>query len=582
MSDTSTKVVIDVSADTTKAVSELNKLLASQKKINDEANKGSFEKFLDKAATGLAKFNLAVGGLQKAWSLAGDAMELATKADRWRVIEKNLPTGAIEKLQQATGGLIAKTDLLTLASKGMTGAFKLSGEQMGFVVKTALALERQGRGTAEELGAKLVDSLHKGGKGLDDLGIKIDETKTGAARAKDVWEQFQKVQANTAPMDAQSRALKQSQVALKDLGDEVVRFAGDAANAFLEFISVTRSPKIVDDTRAGFLNFIGGVVGGGSLGNLAQDAEEREAAAKAQQEAEYKKLNPGRFVRSAPTVPNAPPPPTDIGGRSSSPVGGGGRKKQKYQYPGDYYTMALQSEIGGYGPDAFQFDATGSTTMSGRQSLFGPWQEHLDPFYANERSRASMDEPYAGIPLDKRPKKKNWLGQSGDGQDMAMAGLNGIGEGFVNSIAAVTEGTASFSGAIKMMEKAVLGAVKTQAMAKAKFEVAEGIASLAVGNWAGAGQHAAAAAAYAAAAGLAGALAGGGGGGGGGGHSAPAGGGFSTGSRGSSSSGGDSITVIVQGDAGDPHALAEKVSKRIADAKKAGRVRGTDGPTAFV
>lgn len=189
MSEAKATALISVLADTSQAVKEMTKFLDSQKKIEEQTKKssGAISQFVSGAAEGLSKFNLAVGGIEKAFGLLKGAMDTAFEVNRRDQMEKMLPTGAVGRLSAATDHLISRQDTLRLSVRGMTGDFKINEQQMAKVLEASVAFAQKGLGPASEIADKLLDGIAGKTRFLDDLGIAFKTTGTAAGDATELF-----------------------------------------------------------------------------------------------------------------------------------------------------------------------------------------------------------------------------------------------------------------------------------------------------------------------------------------------------------------------------------------------------------
>lgn len=96
----------------------------------------------------------------------------------------------IDKLDKAAGGLKTRWELMALAQAGSQGAWKLTTQQLGYVVEGMRALEKKGYDATEVQNA-LTESLKKGKlEGLDKFGLSIKSTGTAAGDLRSLMRQL--------------------------------------------------------------------------------------------------------------------------------------------------------------------------------------------------------------------------------------------------------------------------------------------------------------------------------------------------------------------------------------------------------
>ena len=162
MADIQSNVEIKVTADTKQALGALGALAngATNLRQNLEGMTNGLGKQLDTAAIALAKFNLALGGINKALQIGRDVWNMTVEMTRLNDVARSLSADAMPKLTKATHGLVTQMDLVRAAGRGMTGQLALDADQMATVAEAALVLSQKGFGPCR-MRAKLSKSSER-------------------------------------------------------------------------------------------------------------------------------------------------------------------------------------------------------------------------------------------------------------------------------------------------------------------------------------------------------------------------------------------------------------------------------------
>lgn len=577
MSDLNKSIVVNVKADTSQATRELQKL---ERQVDTSAQKltqATFKmgEWLDKGAVGLAKFNLALEGLQKGFQLIDGAIASALDFARLERMEKALPTGAIDKLRDATKGLVVESDLVRIAVKGMTGDFALTTDQMALTLQAAQALESKGFGPAEEIANKLTEALAKGVNRLDDYGIDLEKTKDRQGDVNAAMSKFQELVANQGPMDSNIESLKRGRVAMQEFGEAIAKAQAAAASLALTIgeslgeiaaemaMAVglvdggSGQPGLYEGSDLALMRYhaAGGTrglkteVGPGSSRASWSDELAAAEAVMADREAEKarnaKRRNSGSGRRA-----------TDAATLDSILFRANPRELSDYERE-QFDRVERDMGIAG------EFDRLygGSTDTSGVGNKL------LSGESAKEKAKLKALEDY-----------KQALDDLHDSSTAAGAGMSVFAAGVEAATSAAIEGDKGIAAAALGAMSAQLKGLAVMAATKAIFSTAEGFFALAVPGMGNPTAAFTAAAKYAAAATAAGigsaALGSMSGGGGGASPSAGAGGGFRA--PGSERDGGGGMTIVVQvgdGFVGKPKELAAAIDEKIRGAVRSGHVR---------
>lgn len=263
MSDTA-NIVGKVTADTTQAVRSVDTL----KRSVDTAG-GAFGGFANKAssaigsaADALGKFNLALGGIQKAIDLGGSVISMAKFSAEAKFAEqrvRELGSSAYE-LGNAVGGTVDDVTLLKFGLKQLQGESALTKDQLLLVLKAADSLGDQGFGDTMKIAEDLARAL-KGGptKALRDYNIDINDLKGSLDQANELMGKMRDIAAQTVQNDDIER-IERLQTAWQNLINTLKSGAGylvDAASwvgaQYGDHSALMRAGGNLDDE--GFMHF---------------------------------------------------------------------------------------------------------------------------------------------------------------------------------------------------------------------------------------------------------------------------------------------------------------------------------------
>ena len=563
MADAEATGLFKVRADTSQAVKSLGSLDSAWGKIG---------KTVDTVAVGLGKFNLALGGIERAVGAFKAGIDIIRDVDAFHKLERAVPVKIFEQLDEVTGQLYKKQDLLRFATKALNSDFKFSTTQMGDLLGAATALSAQGYGPMEQISEKLVKSIAKNGEGLDEYGIILDKTKPKIDVAKEALAKLHGI-AESGTISEESRTIAEVDRAFEDMA---MTLKENVVPILVQIVG------LVHDTITGWDDMLGGLERkqARAAQRVAEDNLERArtgqafqadlAAANTQRaEDDYLYLTGGRSYSDA-DYANAVT--GGLGAPQRSAIRGGPGKSAGGVLP-VYITNAR--EVGEHVVDPFsttgEGDFGGSAWDSSALASLEAQQNRRGDLYAN----AQFDNDAGG---DRLSRIKNQLGDTSTAAGAAYATLAG---GITAAVDAAITGSDSIGKAAAKASAQILKSLAIEATGRAVYEGALAIGSLAMGDAKGATLHGLAAAKFAAAAAGLGVLSAGlnaaasGGGASAGGASAAPGGGFAS-SRGGSSGGEGGMTVVVNfgdGFVGDHDKVVDFIARAVRTSERSGRSR---------
>lgn len=161
-------------------------------------------------------------------------------------------TGAIERLSEATGGLVSHLDIARARTRLTTGDFQLSEKQIEAVIKSAVAMTRIYKTDFPTSLSKVTDAITAGTtRGLRPLGINIDLVGTATQKTD------QALQAVVKRFEGTTVKAKNTNEALSQLGNEWQRFVGQLGTDILKGGKIQMALESVTDSFRWWTEYLG-------------------------------------------------------------------------------------------------------------------------------------------------------------------------------------------------------------------------------------------------------------------------------------------------------------------------------------
>jgi hypothetical protein len=556
----------------------------------------SFGGMLSDAGSAAVKLNQSLELIEKGMAAVRygiGAMKFKEEMDR---LSTAIPTETLEKLDRATGGAVARLDLLRLASKNMTGDFALSAKQMELVMQAAQALEQRGYGPVTEIAGRLTEAVKKNVGKLDDFGISLKKTGDRQVDVNSAMSKFQELVDNTAPISEQARTIRDLESAFRTLADGIKYAVASAiegiARVSMEILGI--DPEGERSKTAGLIYKV-----------------ERAQAANAAWEADFARRYVQTVGKSYVLSDRTSSSNIALGSMSDADRAQAIElaKSRGITIPGIYEpkkATASGGKAGGNAWDSFvnnlSFDAYRGRGLSDYDAVefalaeagMGPGQSaEIDAWLKKNGGDGALaaGSGVPGIPSSTVHRSQitaiEQMVEALKPMDMQLTMVSrgwGLFESAIGSaVDAAITGQKSIGAAVAETTTNVLKTIAIEATVQAAKEGALALGSLALGPIGGvsAGAHAASAAKWAAVA----ALAGGGAaalgrstgqyGGGGGGVGAGAGGGYVGRQHQAPGSGGEGSTIVIHvgdGFVGDAKGLAAEIDSKLRAGRRAGRI----------
>jgi hypothetical protein len=611
-------VGIKVTADTSQAKREAGGLAKTfdQLGLSSQRMGQGFTGMVDSMAGGLAKFNLAMGGAQKAFDGFRRAMDVTNQVNSMKMLERSLPIGQLQRMERASSNALSKWDALRLSNRALTGDFKITAQQLDVVTAAAAAAERKGIGPAADNLERMLKAIQeKDIAQLGRFGIQIKSTGDQLTDVNNAMVEFKKLVSETEPESAQADAMGKLAKSFENVGHAIKGAVAAAVNGLAQLMQELHA----GDGGGFWAQLIEGAYGGGGAVRIGANRA-RAMADEANRLRETREAFEGAASRELAALTER-----DNAERMKLLAGAGGggmagaatarRKKRSATGGGAYVPDGLhvardRDVIAASMPDAPMmwhefiarqregraiYDATGSLGEGMQGSMSGFAGRDMGSVLgssigaAGAFSTGSLQAQLGGGQTGLGGyQSDNAMGSFLDSiaQKSELAG-GALGAFASGMHAAIEAAVAGGDGIGKAFAKATSAALKAKAVEWGVMAAGEGawaLSSLAFGDLRGAAQHGAAAAKFAAAAAAAGvgaaavgSMAGGGGasgGAGGGGGYGMAGGGYA---RPGGSGGGAGDTIVVNmGDGfyGDRHQVVEAIGEGVRQAKRLGQREG--------
>lgn len=519
------QVLTEYKADTSQMRREIKKLSSEQKKAAKEQLERMEEenRALDDKIETWGKVGLAIGATAGAYMAAADAAEFYQRRTRLAAASSTID---INKLQQASKGLVDQTRLLELSAAAVNGTFKLSQGQLEDVVRGAVALRAEGKDLTHTL-ERVQQAVTEGTvEPLKELGLIIkgseNDTQQGLnAAIKALREEADKMGGS---MNLAGDEFDQASVKLKDSLDEIKEAAGKVAVALTPIVNmiasmanaVVRLGKVISELNENELvktasrMFSGTGFRGAALAEGARMARNPSAFWSAGDIARGQIPGAGYFGGVASGFAGS----LGIFGpgtasNQNAPTGGAGAS-DPYQFGGRVIRGGIGNglQISSYGAQSFGGPG-GFVTETGARIAGQQGNPELDAYFEAVNKAVALRAQH--------DKEQSILSQlfgtpaEIDAQAQALAAFGGAVDGFVGAfgagVDALITGSESFGEAFKKaIGESARGLAVEFAMQSLRHSLFA-IGSLAFGNFASAGAHAKAAAGYAVGAGAVGYLA---------------------------------------------------------------------------
>jgi len=628
LADLTSEILVEMKMDASQPKRELQELKNFQSALGEEEGKRAAERntHLGEWVERLGKVTLAVVAIHEVSEFLWDGWKDGVKDAR-------LATQAIgvdlEKLTEATRGLIAENDLLAFAAKANHSAFKNSQQDIENAGKAIIALEHRGVDAAEAMDAVTRALVEGKTKGLEPYGIVVDKHIQDLQNlGEENLTLAQKTEIHTKAMqslktvadevsdsqDDVGDSMQRSQVKLANAWDDIKKELGKLVIAFQPVIEalakvLTLATSIAQAAGA----TIGGDVGSMYSKNSLLGRNNMGAAFAMAQSAAG-----GDLLRQQQGMNRIGAIAQDLGERFNSYyVDSSTIDIDKYEWKRDEaaekkaaeaaLVLAAQKILRSVSAPGRDYTLGFNTdTMNGGIAAAGSSLLNMPGMDANMSSLEKYEafRQKTGVSVDNLEKgqremidaadlkqvlqyAQEFLNQKTDsvlektfgpvGQfDLYKKGFESLTGGIGRMYEAVVSGSESGIGAFQKFIAAQVAAEGKLMMVEAVKEGAYAIGNLAYGNFAGAAAHAQAAAEFAAGAVLAGVVASELGYGGGGGSSGPGRGSSGGGQGGGGSGGGDNSRPIIIS-YGDSFAEDSPRSRQTKAAKLLGLVTGTSG-----
>jgi hypothetical protein len=530
--DFTTKILSTYKADVSDHKAKLKDLQGEEKKLAQEQLNAAQarNKQWDDWQKGLAKIGVAIAGVSALYMIGRSGFREYAEDVKLRAAAAGVN---IDRLKDATKGLVNTDNLLMLAAKLNRKELGITQGQMELAAKAALSLSRQGHDLETTLN-DVTEALVKGqGRGLKQYGLRVEEMGSAAGNTSAILtalaEEAVKAESSVVSgTQAQVEALQRLGIEWDNFTDDIKESIGSVV---VEIAALARKAgRGAYGAAAGGGGFFGDLLGGvtgvplGAISGLKTpdqiDAEETARAANEAAEsaagawvarfAESWNLGAIKEVEKAKKAKKA--------GRR----GGGGSRR------------GLEA----FDPSLIDIDPTSVASIGELPELGGMTQ--LREFQAQQLLAKRGGDPEGPL--------KNIFG-SLEAMEAYTSAIGALSSAMGGAFSAWVDGSLSAGQAIKKFFGDAIKGIANEMFVRALSHGAAALGALATYNYPAAALHGKAAAAYAAGAIVAGGLArqmgGGGGPSGGGGPTASAGALSPSGGGGRGDQGGSNAVIVV-------------------------------------
>lgn len=557
-------------------------------------------------ATGL---NSALDLVKKFSGYVKDAGALAHFSAEMKNLEARVPVERLRMMQEATEGAVDKVTLMKFSMRALSGEMHLTESGLDTVLKAANTLGDKGFGDTAENAEKLMEALRKGSsKGLREFGITLKDTSDKQANVNALMKDFTKLAGESPPVNEGLKEIERVQTAWGDfvvdvkagLGGIILQLAEGIAK-LTGLMDYSKSDKLsqrsterarartdaaigqegawytsglgLEDVLTNRLN-PGGAAERNQRGLDFQVARAQELA-QAAHEMIWEDTNAAARKAVEDALRRSKDKGKQWAGKMPGGGGGGAGKKTSSDWGSGYLRQGL-----------LEGDRALSRGIDWGRGVLANASNFETPDF--DLSGAGLDA-LGGGSQGGGDKLGQIYTDLSDKTTAVGAAYETLSAGIVASVDAAISGNDAIGRAALKAVQSTLKAIALESTARAAFEGAMALASLAIGNGPGAATHGKAAASFAIAAAIAGvssatagAFAGAGGGSPSayGGPSSQPGGGNYTGSR-AQSSGAVNYTLNFYGTiaAGSKREVSEAVAGAVDQARRVGTSRSEQSLT---
>lgn len=459
-----------------------------------------------------ANWDKLLGGIKK-WSIAAvaaiygvkkaidESFDLLEATDNFRRMEKSLPHGALKDFTEVTKRTISQIQLMELATKGMSGQFKLSQMEMEKLLAVSIELHNRGMGPAAEIAKKLEDAMIKEASAAKELGIVIKLTGDKVKDNSLLMREFDKILMDPTAMDVAARNHEQLRAKWEDSMMRMREAVIPVAEAILKLVpaieSVTKvlGPLVDLMDKSGQFEFLGvqkeilGIktktwnrdIMQSNMREAAREYYRRDVMGKNAQILSGAdailaniKTNGRPMSEVALDVANAEPDADWSGGGTVRRGGAGGGRREpsawEVRIAQRMEAMRKRPSGGGSLGTAVMFDA-GGASFSAEETAAAEALPRQRADAAKQRQKEFWDS-----------QDKEWQGKLADRTSAVGGAFSALSAGIAASVEAAMSGSDNIAKAFGKAAAAALKSIAIEATVRAAFEGGMGLAMAAIGN----------------------------------------------------------------------------------------------------
>lgn len=199
----------------------------------------------NKSIRALRNVGLLVRQTEQAAEFIAKCVEINATLDN---LTKKLPTGALEMMEKATGGLVEKLNLMNFGLKAMTGNLHLTQNGLDILLRAAQTLHKQGFGPMEDIMKKLESAFQKGStRGLNEFNMALQNSADKNKNLITIMKELEKLAEKDVPMTNALSSLEKARVVWANFITDAKSSLGEIVGLIIQSVaSLTEMMGITD------------------------------------------------------------------------------------------------------------------------------------------------------------------------------------------------------------------------------------------------------------------------------------------------------------------------------------------------
>lgn len=199
----------------------------------------------NKSIRALRNVGLLVRQTEQAAEFIAKCVEINATLDN---LTKKLPTGALEMMEKATGGLVEKLNLMNFGLKAMTGNLHLTQNGLDILLRAAQTLHKQGFGPMEDIMKKLESAFQKGStRGLNEFNMALQNSADKNKNLITIMKELEKLAEKDVPMTNALSSLEKARVVWANFITDAKSSLGEIVGLIIQSVaSLTEMMGLTD------------------------------------------------------------------------------------------------------------------------------------------------------------------------------------------------------------------------------------------------------------------------------------------------------------------------------------------------